>query len=71
METWKECYHILNSIIQQNNLIEEKWYKINKISLMKQSNKNLNNKDIKLIIINDFTTLYGLLENKKFDINKI
>ena len=39
METWKERYNNLNTILTQNNLIDENWYKINKILLTKQSDK--------------------------------
>ena len=70
MKEWKEGYHNLNTILTQNNLIDESWYKINKILLTKQNNKILNNKNINDVIIYDFMTLYGHQENRKFDINK-
>ena len=41
-------YQNLNTILTQNNLIDENWYKINKILLTKQSDKIL---IIKIIMI--------------------
>ena len=70
MEAWKERYQNLNTILTQNNLIDENWYKINKILLTKQSDKILNNKDINDSIIKDFMALYGHQKNRQFKINE-
>ena len=70
MEAWKERYQNLNTILTQNNLIDENWYKINKILLTKQSDKILNDKDINDSIIKDFMALYGHQKNRQFKINE-
>ena len=69
-EEWKKRYQNLNTILTQNNLNDENWYKINKILLSEQNKKFLKNNEINEKIITDFKNLYGYDEGRKFDINE-
>ena len=69
-EDWKNRYQNLNTILTQNNLNDENWYKINKILLSEQNKKFLKNCEINEKIIIDFKNLYRHEEGRKFDLNK-
>ena len=68
-EEWKTRYQNLNTILTQNKLNDENWFKINKILIFKQNNKLLKNGEINEKLIKDFKNLYGHEEGRNFDLN--
>ena len=68
-EEWKNRYHHLNTILTQNNLNDENWYKINNILISEQNKKFLKNNEINEKMIIDLKNLYGHDEGRKFDLN--